>query len=212
MRSRTLAIACASVFAAHAHAEIIAFTNPDGANHFVWYGGLIDSPIGLDVTMDASSQTGAYGNIGQFMQINAVPNEGGGSTLVEGVFENTMLQTGGLVDRMLVGVDEGESIPSGTPWFYQGMIDHPFFGTELPLDVPTYLGIQFNPGDGVHYGWIGVTMFDAGDGSRQLDTFAWAYETEVGVPILAGAGVPTPGSLVAIALGGCCMTRRRRCN
>jgi hypothetical protein len=64
------------------------------------------------------------------------------------------------------------------------------------------MGVRFNDVDGYHYGWISVVR-----NGLDLDAFAWGYETEPGVPIIAG--IPAPGTLAALAFGAV-VTRRAR--
>ncbi len=61
-----------------------------------------------------------------------------------------------------------------------------------------YAGLSFDPdGNGLHYGWADLKM--PGDGSS-ITLYGWAYESEVGKEIQAGA-VPLPSSLLLLASG-----------
>ena len=66
-----------------------------------------------------------------------------------------------------------------------------------------YMGVQFSDVDGDHYGWIGVVRHFPLD----FEAFAWGYETEPGVAIIAG--IPAPGTLATLAFGAA-VTRRSR--
>jgi hypothetical protein len=69
----------------------------------------------------------------------------------------------------------------------------------LWLGQTGFLGLQFDPGDGTHYGWIELSML--ADASS-LTIYGYAYETATDTPIAAGAGaVPLPASLVFLASG-----------
>jgi len=74
-----------------------------------------------------------------------------------------------------------------------------------------YIGLQFDAGDGTHYGWAEVFM---PDDASSVTLFGYAYETEVETDILAGAGdpnpVPLPGSLVLLASGAAGLLAYRR--
>lgn len=59
------------------------------------------------------------------------------------------------------------------------------------VDQPRYVGVRFDSGTGIQYGWIGVVRNSTS--GLAFDAFAWGYETTPGVPITAGAG-----------LGACC--------
>jgi hypothetical protein len=72
----------------------------------------------------------------------------------------------------------------------------------FPPGEERYAGVSFDPGDGVHYGWIGVLN------GAPSEVFAWGYESDAGVPIPAGA--PEPGSLALLAMGAGAALRRRR--
>jgi hypothetical protein len=141
----------------------IRFDNPDGAGHFVWYGNSADR-TGLDITLDAASQTGVYGTMGVFGQRNDLPandyirSPSGG-----------YLQAGGYLDSFLVGVDAGTTIPSGLPWDSANCsIYLPDHGTWLPVGEETYLGAQFPLADGLHYGWIGVVIIGVNNRDSHL--------------------------------------------
>jgi hypothetical protein len=196
---RTLCVltAIAAIGVTQTQAEVMEYSNDAG---FVWYGGTGGAPIGLDVTKDAGSQTGAYGGIGQFHQATELPF----NDTVSGGAGGGQLQVGGLSDAYLVGVDAGIEIPGGIPWRTSGKIYHPTNGTWLP-DEPTYLGIQFPMGDGTHYGWIYVDKFVAEGGEHCLDALTWAYETEPNKSIWT----PEPGSLALLAFGAVSLIRRR---
>ncbi|MBX3372896.1 MAG: PEP-CTERM sorting domain-containing protein [Phycisphaeraceae bacterium] len=70
------------------------------------------------------------------------------------------------------------------------------------------IGFRFHNEDTgqVHYGWFRVA-FGASITNRTL--VEYAYESEAGVAILAGA-VPAPGALALLGLAGLAGTRRRR--
>ena len=60
-----------------------------------------------------------------------------------------------------------------------------------------YAGVEFRIGGVTHYGWVRLQTFTDAPYGNVLD---WAYETQPGVPILAGA-IPEP-STWALLLGG----------
>jgi hypothetical protein len=204
-----LAVVAAAALAVQAHAEAIRFDNPAGPEHFVWYGGTVEHPIALEVTGSAASQTGAPTGDAPFLQANVADQDN-----VSG--SNGRLEVGGYADLFLLGVEEGAEIPTGNLWGDFGLIFHPALGSELTAGVDTYLGIRFSLDTQDHYGWIGVTPIWIADpgGSGQdvlaLDAFAWAYETQPGVPIEAGMPVPEPGTLAALALGAVVALRGKR--
>ena len=80
-----------------------------------------------------------------------------------------------------------------------------------------YIGIKFNGGSGVKYGWMHIAQVDPAVPSFSIDR--WAYE-DSGIVINAGqimsapATVPEPTScaraLIALGAGGLAVHRRRR--
>jgi hypothetical protein len=61
-----------------------------------------------------------------------------------------------------------------------------------------YVGVQFEIGGNTHYGWVEVEVPFRGVNGGTIRSFA--YETQPGVPILAGA-VPEPSALLLLTSG-----------
>ncbi len=190
------------VFTAAAGASPVRFDNPAGAGHFVWFGGTEADPIGLNITLGAGNQTGSAAGLSTFNQGNTAD----GAHVLTPIGAPSRLHIHGDPAVFLVGFDFGESIPSAFGWDTHGWSNHTALPTwHLPWDEPTYVGVKIDLGSGDQYGWIGVEFSSA---DLTLDTFAWGYETEVGVPI--EAGVPEPGTLALLAFGALAATRRQR--
>jgi hypothetical protein len=191
----------AMILAAPAQASPIRYNNPAGAGHFVWYGGGTTG-IGLNVTLDAASQTGAFGDpIPSFLQYTSSTSE-----RVKGREAGYDLQVAGNPVRFLVGVNLLDPIPTGFAWTSIAYAHNTTYPdqTQLPVGVEKYLGVRFPDSGGLtHYGYIGVVM----DSSYNLDAFAWGYETTPGTPIPAGA--PEPASLMLLVIGAVAALRRR---
>ncbi len=168
-----LAAATAIAVGTQAYAAPVGFDNPPGAGHFAWPNTF------LDITQDAPSQTGASGAPGQFRQ-----SVGGSYSYMWGTGSDEQVdQSSGY--SLCVGLNSGDPIPAGAfPWNSYGYIQNYSGLSVLPEGTATYLSVRFDPGDGFHYGWIGVVR-----SGLELDTFAWGYETDPGVPIAAGAGL-----------------------
>ncbi len=101
----------------------------------------------------------------------------------------------------------GTSIGSANSF---GNASGPFISTSpggWSLNASGYFGVQFQTADSsVHYGWVqfayGATGLD-----RTVVDYAW--ESDAGVSILAGAGVPAPGALAILGMAGLFGRRRR---
>ncbi len=61
-----------------------------------------------------------------------------------------------------------------------------------------FIGIEFALADGLHYGYFDIALSGDAAGAALL---GWAYESQPGVPILAGA-VPEPSTWMLIGTGG----------
>jgi hypothetical protein len=75
----------------------------------------------------------------------------------------------------------------------------------IMLFVDGYIGVEFERATGTHYGWIRWR----GGGGPWGRVYGWGWETEPGVPIIAGA-VPEPGSWVLAGSAWALALRRRR--
>ncbi len=196
IRNGGAALAAAAVIAAgtQGYASPVRFDNPAHGDlgHFHWP----DVPsLRLDMTLDAASQPGSSGPTSLLhlpTQYGAVAGQGLGS-------EVRTDATG----YVLVPFASGELIDSGGNWGLAAAVDDPYYGYAalLPEGQPTDLGVSIQD-NGTHYGWIGIVR-----SGYELDPFAWGYETEVGVPIPAGA--PEPGTLALLAFGALALGRRR---
>lgn len=184
---KALATAGAIACGTQAYAEPVRFENPGHGEpgHFHWVVPIGDHTSYLDVIAPADAQPGVpYGNTGLQHFFT------GSSGTVTHYAGNLELQTE--LVFMLVGVDSGQTIPSGSGWRHEGYTAYPGYPTYLPEGEPTYLGFRIDLGGVDHYGWIGVVRT-----GLELEAFAWGYETEAGVPIAAGAG-PANGDPEAI--------------
>ncbi len=67
-------------------------------------------------------------------------------------------------------------------------------------------GVEFDIAGQTHYGWVRAT---GAPSAVRMEFSDWAYESEPGVPILAGA-VPEPSGAALLALGAAAVASRRR--
>lgn len=71
-----------------------------------------------------------------------------------------------------------------------------------------YMGVEFDIAGGTHYGWVDLYVAEYGP---YAEIYGWAYETEAGVPIIAGA-VPEPSTIILFAAGAAAILLSRRKN
>jgi hypothetical protein len=77
---------------------------------------------------------------------------------------------------------------------------------QFQAGVPGLIGFRMNPtGSGDQFGWLRVTLRDDGSAGTIHD---YAYETVVGLPI--PAGVPEPGMVTVLVMGGGALLARRQ--
>lgn len=137
---------------------------------------------------------------------------------------------GGLVQAMNAGSIIGSSLSAPGGWYegepaYQngqpvpGDRFHVLYesGFFPPLSEffkeEAYIGLQFEINGQVHYGWLAVELapgdhpWNSRPTSSRITGFA--YETEAGVPITAGA-IPEPAVSLLIAMGTGTLCLRRR--
>lgn len=189
------------VAATQAYAVPVRFDNPPGAGHYQWPTTLGDETHWLDITQPPSSQPAPINDPIAFKQQH-------GSSDSRVVTAGAEVEWGGLWGMFLTDIGEGTLIPSGLPWNHYGYIYYAGDYWELPADQPAWIGLRFDPGDGLHYGWVNVVRDPDGTDPYALEALAWGYETEVGVPI--AAGIPEPGSLAVLAVGVAALASRRR--
>jgi hypothetical protein len=208
--SELLAAAAAIAAGTQAYGEVVIFINPAEGEpgHFDWdWAGLPGTTVDqiwLDITRSSTDQGGGTGptSVGQlfgslFGYIRNLTNDG--AEVARGYSLTWAFSAGELIDS--------------SAYYWSDLAYHVSFpgGSAFPNGVARYMGVRFSDIDGYHYGWIGVVPdFDFSNPFNpklDFDAFAWGYETEPGVPIIAG--IPAPGTLAALAFGAV-VTRRKR--
>ena len=188
-RRSAMALAAATAIAGGtvAYANPVGFENPPhgGAGHYEWA-----NDGRLDLRLDADSQPGTEGfshwaGDSPYYSYGAVQASGmPGSVGVR----DTPCGWAYLLD----GVAPGGTIDGAVNWNNWGYTEYVYSRyydcqSLIPEGVESYLAIRFDPGDGFHYGWVGVVRTGPG-----LEAFAWGYEDQAGVSIAAGAGLCDP--------------------
>ena len=79
-------------------------------------------------------------------------------------------------------------------------------GAFNPGSPDGYLGLQSATG---HLGWMSVSVSDFGLPTMTATFGDWAYESDLGVPIAAGA-VPEPSTMLLTGIGAAMIARFRR--
>lgn len=113
--------------------------------------------------------------------------------------------TGGPVSALVAGFLIGPQSNNGNlDWFgdnydyWSGLMQELSTGTAGEFwGTRGYIGFEFQMDDGMHYGWFDV---EGSSSSPYAEVYGWAYETQPGVSIIAGA-VPEP-SVISLFIGG----------
>jgi len=188
-----------------AYGEPVKFENEGG--QFDW---LFNT---LDVTKPVDMQPGVPGTgtaiymdyfadyYPTFSYEHTYSNDLGASVFTSGFNDNyaAPLDAGTLIDGNLQGGSFNQYFTFEFTFFACDYYDpyDCYYGNRglLPNGEQTYLGVQLMIDANVHYGWVSVQR-----NGVFIDVFAWGYETEPGVGILAG-NVPNPGALGVLAFG-----------
>jgi len=159
---------------------------------------------------------GAVANVSTGFRIDSA-FQSGNQILTRNVADAARLQAGEVIGPDISGIMGGGSIgwQSGSFTIELCGINGGEFVcvgdfTAEPPDTGTglrgYIGLEFFIGGETHYGWAEVEANGFGSGGT---IFGWAYESEAGVPIEAGA-VPEPSTVLFLYLGGLTFWWRRR--
>lgn len=109
----------------------------------------------------------------------------------------------------------GINTPRGEWWSLDDRINQYDYGAYLygaggavssvPFGEEFFLGVELHLEDGLHYGWIALEFRFAHLGEIR----GWAYETEPGVPIRAGA-IPEPSATLLTGSAALALAQKRR--
>jgi hypothetical protein len=214
--SDLLAAAAAIATGTQAYGEVVIFINPPEGEpgHFDWAldsDSNLNSNSWLDITRPSTDQGGLVGqsSVGQLLHSGGSYFPYSFNYTFSGAAVISTTDTPYIPFMgTTVAVDLGDEINGGA--LFSRYSEHARFQfgadfSDFPLYMVKYMGVRFNDVDGYHYGWISVMAH--GFFVREFRAFAWGYETEPGVPIIAG--IPAPGTLAALAFGAV-VTRRKR--
>lgn len=210
MKIATLAgLLGAGAFASATSADIVHFVNPapDQPGHYDWrFDWWTLEPSWLDITRAPSDQMNVPSGaaVGQLFagegDADYNMHEGGAHLLA-------MPSWGGWSFTQCLA--ESDPVASAYPYGWFDTSAHAaasFSGPHssfFPSGVPSYMGVRTAAGQ---LGWI-MVVFEIDD--LNFRALEWAYQTEPGVPIVAGQ-IPAPASLALCGLGACMTMRRRR--
>lgn len=193
MRKATACIALAAVgFPGHAAADVIVFDNSNIT--FQWTPtidvGQIKLGSFLDITQPAELQTGSEGP-GKIGYLVASPTSS--KSLVPYSIFGDLDGKIAKGDPVFIGDDTflpakvfqvGDSVGTDV-YSLSGDVIAFSFANQIPLlGDRAIVGIQLTKADGVHFGWIEVTLISQPLGGPMYQPTAWAYETEPGVPAI----------------------------
>lgn len=204
MKSKILCFAFPLLPLAEAGAVVVATYRADTPNTFN-----INFPFHTDTNFDVNGDGVAdfrftsgsfvaaimgYGS-NQFVSALAVPPDQGGYVIP--------VQAGSVIgaDTALLSGDwhhhtDNTSQPHLSSGYSLGLLQH----------TSAYIAVSFEAEDGIHYGWIHYMGFDSPDNDYFLPGVpggfinAWAWETEPGKAIVAGA-VPEPSAALLFFAG-----------
>ncbi|MHC4142904.1 MAG: hypothetical protein ACYSUF_13930 [Planctomycetota bacterium] len=214
--SDLLAAAAALAAGTQAYGEVIIFINPaegePGHFDWNWIGGFPGTPEQwLDITRPSTDQGGGIGptSIGQVSTGGCEDADCYYNGTINGAAVASSSYPG--TTALLAGATiEGQLYFWANTYHAIYIIPYrgdPYFASNFPDGVVRYMGVRFSDTDGYHYGWISVVHHGNDFNGLDFDAFAWGYESEPGVPIIAG--IPAPGTLAALAFGAV-VTRRKR--
>ena len=109
-------------------------------------------------------------------------------------------------------LNRGAKISGALSWYGYGKLAQSYTNINGTykygsfLGQKGYVGLQFDPGDGTHYGWAEIS---APDDATSVTLYGYAYETWVDQEINAGQ-VPLPSSLLLLASGAAGLLAYRR--
>lgn len=130
------------------------------------------------------------------------------------IYESPPPNIGGPIESLPAGFEIGPSVgPSPLAWF-ESTSFAPYIICVTPgcvsrfeiNGIPQYMGVEFTRYDGVHYGWLRIF---SGGTSAAVSVTEWAWESEPGIPIIAGA-IPEPSTFLLLALGGTVLLALRK--
>lgn len=186
----------------------VLFTNPVGASRFEWAPVTSGIEVGLNLLRPAKEQTGSPSGPAIFGQLRFGTNH----AAIRGHAESRILTVQSPSSRcpLVLGLDHDDAwvVPSPVSARFTtiGFVQKRYLDeTEAEFafveETPRFIGVRFNLGRGVQFGWIGVVRT-----GLKLDVFAWGYESVPGAPIV----IPEPSALAMLGAGAGTAVAARR--
>ncbi len=195
----------AGMVASVASADIVHFVNPAPGQpgNYEWACPLTyDTFSWLDITRSAADQqdTASGSGVSQYASslFTSPPNRTNFHRPEMDIGAMVLAVTtsfGNTTNFKSIGALIGPS-PDGEHW-----AGATFHSLPMLFAEHRFIGVQTTSG---HYGWIEVSR-----AGLSLTAHAWAYQTEPGVPIVAGQ-IPAPSVAAVLAVGFIATKRRRR--
>jgi hypothetical protein len=218
--SELLAAAAAIAAGTRAYAAPVVFINPDEGEpgHFSWTKSLdeLDPETWLDIMRPSTNQGGLVGpsSVGQRYSISYPDGFAFKRVFTSAGASVVTAPLGGTTQAFYVG-----AVIDGAAGSFASSASHilldvnaifDFYNNDFSANIRSYMGIRFMDVDGRHYGWIAVELARGAPPNTigSFAAFAWGYETEPGVPIIAA--IPAAGTLAALAFGAVLVGRGRK--
>jgi hypothetical protein len=187
---------------------------PDGSGLWEQLSPPNNVGVPIDVNQDGVLDLGFYHHVASglpqgYYESDWYDDATGGSG-----YSQVALVAGALAGPGTAFTTSGRSLGTYVQNFFFEPPHYEYSGT---INIPqgnSYWGLEFvGAGASVSYGWVQFYGFNnvttLGGGSVVVQVVDYAYETQAGVPIAAGA-VPAPSGVAVIGVVGIACARRRR--
>lgn len=210
------ALACASALTSTALAQgTIAYFQPAQPIPVV-YNPFLFPPVFYDFDVDGAGSADYRFNLSDSFGVSVEPLGNNRQIALPAIPPDL----GSDLDPLPMGFQIGSSLAPTYYWVdlnSPGFAGHSTISYQVDFDgnvvygglfhgQDAYMGIEFLIGGQPHYGWVHINNPAGLAGGFILE---WAYETQSGIPILAGA-VPEPSTWALLLIGGVTLLFLRR--